>query len=418
MELVSLFFDAAVLEPFNLAGKSVKRFFHHIQDHFVPHQRNHYQPHILHNRALGLFSLLLLSVKLSVLFITATGTTDIAFSSAITPANVFELTNQSRQDYNIPKLTYNNKLQEAAQNKANDMLAKQYFSHNTPSGQTPWDFIKNSQYSYVAAGENLAVDFFEAENVEQAWMNSPGHRANILNRHFEEIGVGVSMGQFEGHTAIFVVQMFGTPAEQPITVTNKPTVVQQNEINIPTTKTTVQKSITEVKNAQKLESINEKVSITKANMTTENGAVKISVITNNFANKVITSFGGGSLLLSPKEANAWEGTIPLERIPKNNSFVVKALDISGNMAKQELGSISNSFEKTYNILGNVKGATVSLFGTQVDVKAIEHNFYLLFTTTILTCLVIAIAVNKHVQHLSLIANSSFIAIFAMLLWIG
>src|SRR4029078_3041745 len=126
-------------------------------------------------------------------------------------------TNTSRNSYGLSTLTYNDELAKAAQTKANDMLAKGYFAHNTPDGKTPWDFIQAQHYNYIMAGENLAVNFTEAENVEDAWMNSPGHKANILNKNCEEIGIGISQGNFQGHNAIFVVQMFGTPVEQKIT---------------------------------------------------------------------------------------------------------------------------------------------------------------------------------------------------------
>ena len=182
----------------------------HLQNHFIPHPRNNYHPHILGHRALALFSVLLLSAKIFTIALLAWGPIAPAFSSAITEPNIINLTNQSRVQYGEAALTENSELDKAAQAKADDMLARGYFAHVTPDGRTPWSFITAAGYNYLMAGENLAVNFTEAEDVETAWMNSPGHRANILNKDFVEIGIGVSQGQYEGHNAIFVVQELGT----------------------------------------------------------------------------------------------------------------------------------------------------------------------------------------------------------------
>jgi hypothetical protein len=67
-------------------------------------------------------------------------------------------------------------------------------------------------YKFLYAGENLAVNFTESRDVDQAWMDSPTHRANLLNVNFREIGMAVMEGAYKGNDTIFVVQMFGTPA--------------------------------------------------------------------------------------------------------------------------------------------------------------------------------------------------------------
>src|SRR6185369_1735151 len=113
-------------------------------------------------------------------------------------------------------------LAQAAQAKADDMVAKQYFSHTSPDGRSPWDFISAAGYKYQAAGENLAVNYQQAEEVETAWLNSPGHRANLLNPVFKEIGIGVASGNFQGNNVTFVVQEFGTPVASIKTATVPP----------------------------------------------------------------------------------------------------------------------------------------------------------------------------------------------------
>lgn len=131
--------------------------------------------------------------------------------SAIYASVLVTLTNQNRAAANVSQLKVNPILEKAAQMKADDMAAKSYFAHNTPDGKTPWYWFGLAGYEYVYAGENLAVNFEDSEDVETAWMNSRGHFLNIMNPKYTEIGIATSTGIYKGRTAIFVVQMFGAP---------------------------------------------------------------------------------------------------------------------------------------------------------------------------------------------------------------
>jgi hypothetical protein len=132
--------------------------------------------------------------------------------AAVIASVLVDLTNDDRQDEGLGTLTVNPVLVAAAQAKANDMAEKGYFAHNSPDGTTPWYWFKNAGYAYAYAGENLAVDFSDSKDVARAWMNSPTHRANVLGQNFTEIGIATAVGTYKGHTATFVVQMFGRPA--------------------------------------------------------------------------------------------------------------------------------------------------------------------------------------------------------------
>ena len=133
--------------------------------------------------------------------------------SAIYASVLVSLTNQNRAAANIAELKINPLLEKAAQMKADDMASKSYFAHNTPEGKTPWYFVEQAGYKYIYAGENLAVNFENSEDVETAWMNSRGHFLNIMNPKFTQIGIATSTGIYKGRTAIFVVQMFGAPVK-------------------------------------------------------------------------------------------------------------------------------------------------------------------------------------------------------------
>jgi len=130
--------------------------------------------------------------------------------SSVLPSVIVDLTNDERG--NLGTLSRNSVLDEAAQLKAEHMAQYEYFSHYSPDGVSPWHWFDQVSYSFVHAGENLAVHFTDSDEVVSAWMDSPGHRANILNGNFTEIGVGTAKGTYNGTDTIFVVQLFGTPA--------------------------------------------------------------------------------------------------------------------------------------------------------------------------------------------------------------
>lgn len=131
--------------------------------------------------------------------------------SAIYGSVLVSLTNKDRVRANLSELKVNPILEKAAQLKANDMASKGYFAHNTPEGKTPWYWFKEAGYDYAYAGENLAVNFKDSEEVITAWQNSKSHFLNIVNPKFTEIGIATSTGTYKGREAIFVVQLFGRP---------------------------------------------------------------------------------------------------------------------------------------------------------------------------------------------------------------
>jgi uncharacterized protein YkwD len=130
----------------------------------------------------------------------------------ILPQVIVEETNNNRINNNEKPLKNNIYLTMAAKLKVDDMVKKGYFSHQGPDGSMAWDWMERVNYSYSYAGENLAVNFFDAKDVVNAWMNSPTHRENILNNHFTDVGIAAARGTYNGKETVFVVQMFGTPA--------------------------------------------------------------------------------------------------------------------------------------------------------------------------------------------------------------
>ncbi|MBZ9606334.1 LysM peptidoglycan-binding domain-containing protein [Clostridium estertheticum] len=105
---------------------------------------------------------------------------------------VVTLVNQERAKQGLAPLKDNWELSRVARYKSGDMGDKNYFSHTSPTYGSPFDMMKNFGIKYTSAGENIAMGQQTAASVMKSWMNSPGHKANILSKNFTEIGVGVA----------------------------------------------------------------------------------------------------------------------------------------------------------------------------------------------------------------------------------
>lgn len=194
---------------------------HSLINHIIPHEGNDYRPHLLQKAAfVGMMSLILLSFL-------ATNVQALLWQSsqwlvgAVLPAVIVDLTNTQRNDLALPTLQRNSVLDAAAKLKADNMAAGHYFSHDSPTGVTPWHWFDAAGYTYAFAGENLAVYFTDSDAVVDAWMKSPTHRANIVGKNYTEIGVGTAKGTYNGYDTVFVVQLFGTPALKPVVPVTK-----------------------------------------------------------------------------------------------------------------------------------------------------------------------------------------------------
>ncbi len=107
---------------------------------------------------------------------------------------VLNLVNNARAQNGLSVLKLNNNLSAVAQKKAEDMKKNNYFSHTSPTYGSPFNMMKNAGISYKTAGENIAYGQKTAQAVFNDWMNSPGHRQNILGKSYKEMGLGVTSG--------------------------------------------------------------------------------------------------------------------------------------------------------------------------------------------------------------------------------
>ncbi|HEX5430190.1 MAG TPA: CAP domain-containing protein [Patescibacteria group bacterium] len=180
-----------------------------IKNYFIASETNDYRPFITSTTALVLFVAIIWCLRLIL-----PASISLA-QSYIDPTDVANRINTERTSRNIPPVSTNDKLVTAANGKANDMLSRSYFSHIDPDGNYVWPRIEAAGYTpYSILGENLAMDFTSASDMVAAWMNSPTHRANLLNDQFKDQGVAQASGLYEpGHDTTIVVSLFGALAQ-------------------------------------------------------------------------------------------------------------------------------------------------------------------------------------------------------------
>jgi hypothetical protein len=148
----------------------------------------------------------------------------LSYATDMTASGLLQETNEERTATGLSGLTLNAQLNQAAQAKADDMATRNYWSHNTPDGNEPWVFFTNAGYSYQTAGENLAYGFDSSSDAVVGWMNSPGHKANILNNTYKEVGFGIANStdyQSTGPETI-VVAMYASPRVASATASSQP----------------------------------------------------------------------------------------------------------------------------------------------------------------------------------------------------
>lgn len=131
----------------------------------------------------------------------------------LSTSKIIKLTNRVRSDHNLPQLTENNTLNLIAKEKVENMFEDEYFAHTSPDGKEASDLANEFNYHFILIGENLAKGIFQSNKaLIDGWMDSPGHRENILKEKYGEIGVAAKWDEYNGKRVWMAVQIFGTPA--------------------------------------------------------------------------------------------------------------------------------------------------------------------------------------------------------------
>ena len=209
-----------------MATRRRKPLRHHLFDYFFPHARNGYHPHLFRLASVTAIVALVLVLEGAYLAQVKLVFPYTNFLASILPGVLVDLTNEARAARGVPTVTHNSQLDRAAQAAAEDMAERGYFAHVSPDGKAPWYWLNQVGYQYSYAGENLAVNFTDSEEVQSAWLASPTHYANIIKPQYTEVGFGTASGRYEGKETTFVVEFFATPAASaaaaPVAVASLP----------------------------------------------------------------------------------------------------------------------------------------------------------------------------------------------------
>lgn len=143
---------------------------------------------------------------------TARDTRVLGLSTKLDKQAILQVINQERAAAGLNPLNSDDRLESAATAKGENMFADNYWAHVNPTnGTEPWAYIQQAGYEYQSAGENLGRDFSDEKSLVKAWMESPSHRANILNPQFSDVGLVVLDGEIDGAPVVLIVNLFAQP---------------------------------------------------------------------------------------------------------------------------------------------------------------------------------------------------------------
>lgn len=361
---------------------------------FIPKRSNEYLPGALRPSLLFCYSSVLLLIKIAAIsFVLLLPYS--TFFSTITQDRLVTLINQARQKNNLSPVSLNITLNETADFKVNDMLANGYFEHTSPAGATPWSWFKKAGYNYAYAGENLAINFAETDDVFSAWMNSPAHRDNILNPNFNEIGLAVKNGSLQDHDATLAVLVFG---KQQAAKTGQPSITQ-NQSSAP--KTTPKAQVSPKPSAapatlktSKTPTPSIKSTPTRAQPSLATPSPSVSILPSaSLALPASPSLGGPNQIIAEKD------NIELQSIAGETAENF-SINVGQTSIPESLSLASNKW--TPKVLG--------AFASKTD--EVTKSLYLYFTLFLTLALIVNIFVKIEIQYWQTIFSTTLVILLS------
>jgi len=180
-----------------------------LKNYFIPTNTNDYKPKILRTKPLFIMVAVALIIKIGLAAYLFSLYPSSATMSPIITNDLLVLINVDREVNGLLPLTLSQPLSQAAAAKAQDMISQDYFAHEGPNGLLPWDWISKEAYPYLYVGENLAMNFTTADGAHSALMLSPSHKNNILSDKYNDVGLAVLVGEWQGKETTMLVEIFG-----------------------------------------------------------------------------------------------------------------------------------------------------------------------------------------------------------------
>jgi hypothetical protein len=276
----------------------------------------------------------------------------------------------------------------------------------------PWNWIRETGYDYSYAGENLAVHFIEAEDVQAGWLASPSHRANIVNTHYLETGIGIASGQFEGSPSIMVVQLFGTPIAAQIDIPPKTTQIAA----APDTTEPTPNILGVSEPAEEPEPVTVPKQPTATQPTTElkptKDGLEVTVTTKN-AKTVIAQLGTETTPLthSKTEPNEWTGQVPINphtSSPNGEALTVTVQGTNGKTSQEPVAIVAPASQPSDVFYFNDNGTRKLKLFKWINVNGLQdavRRTYVYFIVFLSAALLISVFIKIKVQHPSVVVHS-------------
>ena len=353
------------------------------QEYFIPSESNEHKPKILRTKSLAIIVLALIIVKMSVAGYLFFICPNQARMSELISNQILELINTERKSNGGSGLSSNSELNSAALSKAQDMVDKEYFAHESPDGRMPWNFINRSEYAYLFAGENLAMNFSSAQSAHNALMLSETHKKNILNKRYSDVGLAVLTGTIDGKKTNVLVQIFGSTSSTKLavaTVESNP-VVQKQTATLPPS---IVKKTAPMESPQvKSEKVEPEPSYAEASEGRQKNLISEEIKDTSSQNKIQN--------IAPE--------IKPSSVLNTKKKAIPDIDFSG-MREGMIGEI-----KSFNINQDKK---ISL---AANVIKISHYIFFITLAIVAVSLLINIFIKFSIQHKPVIIESALVIIF-------
>ena len=407
-----------------------------LKNYFVPHEKNNYHPAFLATKRTIFYSTFFVLMKMVVIvFVVLIPAEAFLLPDILAQqhAKIIELTNELRAKKGLPNLATIGTLTVSADARALDMANHQYFSHHGPDNHTLSYFLAQSGYRYRVAGENLAMGFSDAEAVVNAWMKSPTHYANLVDKDFTQLGVGLESGFYNGYPTVYVVEHFGDPARVVTTGSSVPAKKKKFVVGKLPAKT----ATTTVAQVQGEKLRSDETTIGEEFVDAE------TIIFDREASAVVWYENGGSTILQVQakirgpvaKAVVYVNNYPIEITSKNNTdlytgqlMVNEPADTIFRTVITPTISITNQQGETFNDTiewKNIKLVSKTPLQKYIQAKKmlspitnlfnVSRGLYLFFLILFSVALLVNIFVEIRKQHYYVIAQTVFM--IALLVWL-
>lgn len=408
-----------------------------LKTYFIPHEENNYHPHILHTKRVMLYGGLFVAMKIIVFVFVLLLPLEVFVMPDVLAGEqqqIITLVNSARIQKGLPALVENGPLDYSSDLKAADMAKNEYFSHVGPNNQRLSSLLEIAGYKYLSAGENLAMGFSSAKDVVAAWIKSPTHYANLLDSEFQDTGVALESGYFNGVPTVYVAQHFGWPASTRLGgPVGQTTIVKTTDNNVVKVK---DQPVAALNNQNKKEVAavtiqKEKIALADTSVNYDkvnskvywggvDGTINLSVMAfvSGAVESVKVSIGGITMTLHPENDIYVGGAVVSQKLDEFFKVIISpVIEIKSAAGEVITDTIDWNTVKIVSPTPTEKyiNARGSL-GFLTNIFSVSKNIYIVFIAFFFIALLLNIFIEIKKQHPRVIAQT--IGLISLLLYLA